>query len=676
MAKQLVGRLCAAFERDRWGHVGVLAILALALTLRMGWPTLAEFKRDEAHVIRAALAIAREGDLPVEGVGSSIKVNNFPLTYYLTALPLLVWRDPVAAILFIGLINGLAVLACYLLSRAYLTRAVGLVASFLFAVNPWAVLYGRKLWPRTLPLIALGFIAALLATFVRRRPWALFIAFVALAALMGLQLEGFAFVPVLLVMLLLYRKQVAWKPLLAGVLFCAVAFAPYLIHDARHGWRNVQGLLRYGGGEPQYSWDALRYAFSLTGSTGLEEMAGSLYREYLAGLPDLWWLNWLMAGLLAAALIYAAIVVVRGPEERRRTILLLLLWFFVPVALQTRHTAPVQRHYFILLYPVQFLLIAIMLADLLAYLQQHLAQVYKFALATLVIVLLTWGLWQATVVGRMFAFMAQHPTTGGYGIPLRYTRLAAQAARRLAGNSEIVVLGVGMDPLFDETPAVFEALLFGHPHRFADGRWALLLPDSPAVFVIGPVSQQGSADLDPVLRRLEGMISVRPGPVVALPDGWQYRLFSRAGVGREDALVGLTRFPNGLTFANNVVFMGYGFPERVRAGETLEIWLAWWLRAEPPAGADYHFFVHLVDENGVVRSQHDGLGFPVLYWRAGDLVLSRFVVSLPADLPAGRYPLWSGLYTYPDVVNVSFLDEAGNPAGDRVALGETEIASR
>lgn len=669
-----MARLRAAFERDRWGCVGMLAILALALILRMGWPTLAEFKRDEAKVVRAALAIAYEGDLPVEGVGSSIKVNNLPLTHYLAALPLLLWRDPVAAVLFIGLVNGLAVSACYFLGRAYFSRAVGLIAAFLFAVNPWAVFYGRKLWPRVLPLIALGFIAALLATFVRRRPWALVPAFVGLAALLGLQLEGLAFVPVLLVAMLLYPRQVAWKPLLVGMFFCVLALAPYVIHDALHGWRNIQGLLRYGGGEARYSWGALRYAFLLAGSTGIEEMAGSLYREYLASLPNLWWLNGLMVGLLAAALLYACILIIRGPEQRRRTVLLLLMWFFIPIALQTRHTAPVQRHYFILLYPVQFLLIAMMLADLVSYLRARLEWAYVFVVVTLVSALLVWGVWQVAVIGRVFVFMERHPTTGGYGIPLRYTRLAAQAAQRLAGASEIVVLGVGMDPLFDETPAVFEALLFGHPRRFADGRWALPLPDSStAVYVVGPMSENGATDLDPILRRLEGMAYVRAGPSVALPDGWQYRLFYREETDREDVLAGLRRFPGGLPFANNVVFMGYGFPERMRAGETLEVWLAWWLRAAPPAGADYHFFVHLVDENGVVRSQHDGLGFPVFYWKAGDLVLSRFAIPLPADLPAGRYLLGSGLYTYPDVVNVSFLDVAGNPAGDWVTLGEVEV---
>jgi 4-amino-4-deoxy-L-arabinose transferase-like glycosyltransferase len=681
MTKEFVARLRAAFVRERWTWIGMLAILAVALILRMGWPTLAEFKRDEAKVVRAALAIAYEGDLPVEGVGSSIKVNNPPLTHYLMALPLLLWRDPVATILFIGLLNGLAVPACYLLGRAYFNRAVGLIAAFLFAVNPWAVLYGRKLWPRVLPLVALGFIAALLATFVRRRPWALALAFVALATLLGLQLEGFAFVPVLLVMMLLYRRQVAWKPLLAGVLFCALAFAPYVIHDALQGWRNVQGFLRYGGGEAQYSWDALRYAFLLTGSTGIQELAGALYPEYVAGLPDLWGLNWLMMGLLAAALVYALVLVVRGPQDRRRTMLVLLLWFFAPIALQTRHTTPVQRHYFVLLYPVQFLLIGVMLVDLLARVKRFQVRLSRWRVALpallLAAALLVWGGWQVAVVGREFAFMAQHPTTGGYGIPLRYTRLAAQAARRLAGPSEIIVLGTGMDPLYDETPAAFEALLFGQPHRFADGRWALPLPDSPAaVYVVGPLNENGATDLDPVLQRLAGLAYVRPGPAVVLPDGWQYRLFYREGPDREDALAGLTRFPGGLPFANNVVFMGYGLPEEAQAGETLEVWLAWWVRATPPVGADYHFFIHLVDGNGVVRGQHDGLGFPVSYWRAGDLVLSRFAVALPADLPAGRYPLWCGLYTYPGIVNVPFLDVAGNPAGDRVALGGVEAEGR
>jgi 4-amino-4-deoxy-L-arabinose transferase-like glycosyltransferase len=669
-------RVRAPSERDWTTWAVLLGILALAFLLRMGWPTLAAFKRDEATVVRRALAIAYEGKLPTAGVDTSRGMANLPLTLYLTAIPLRVWQDPVAVVLFTGLLNGLAVLACYVLGRAYFGRIVGLVASFLFAVSPWAVLYGRKIWSQNLPLATLGFFAALFATFVRGKRWALVGAFVGLAALIGLHLGGLAFIPVLLVSMLLYRKEVSLWPLLVGVSLFALAVSPYVIHDALRGWPDLRDFQRFTTGEGRFSWDALRYAFFLTGSEGIHGMAGGLYPEYLAGLPNLWALNWLMMGLLALALLYGLYLVVRGPEERRRPILLMLLWFAVPIAMQSRPTAPVYPFYFILLYPVQFLLISILLVDVLARIRTSRLRLAgrRLPASTLVALpLLLWGGWQVAVVARLFLFMDQHPTTGGYGIPLKYTRAAAQEARRLAGPAEIVVLSAGVSPAMDETPSVFEALLFGHPHRFADGRWALPVPDSTeVVYLAGPV-EEGHGDLSPVLERLEAMAYAQPGPVITLPDGWTYRLFHREGVEREDVLAGLIRFPEAIPFANGTVFLGYGMAGTASAGETLEVWLAWWVRSPPPPGTSYHFFAHLVDEDGALRSQHDEAGFPTASWAAGDLVLSRFPIPVPPELSPGRYQVWAGLYTYPDVVNVPFLDVAGNPAGDRVALGEVDV---
>jgi 4-amino-4-deoxy-L-arabinose transferase-like glycosyltransferase len=662
---------------DRGIRLLLLGIVALALVLRMGWPTLSEFKRDEATVARRALAIAYEGDLPAAGVASSTGTANFPLTLYLMAIPLRLWKDLVAVVLFTGLLNGLAVLACYAVGRAYFGRAVGVLTAFLFAVGPWAVVYGRKVWSQNLPLITLGFFAALFATFVRGKRWALVGAFIGLAALIGLHLGGLAFVPVLLISMLLYRKQVALWPLLVGLLLFALAVSPYVIHDALRGWPNLRAFLNYAGGEARLSWDALRSAFLLTGSQGIHGMAGGLYPEYLAGLPNLWWLNWLMMGLLAVALLYGLVQVIRGPEERRRSIILLLLWFAVPIALQSRPTAPVYPFYFLLLYPVQFFLIAILLVDLLSHLPSLKPRLVGRRLPApvllLAVALLVWGGWQVAVLGRLFVFMDQHPTTGGHGISLKYPRAAARSARWLAGSSEVIVLSTGADPAVDETPAVFEALLFDHPHRFADGRWALPVPDSPeVVYLVGPV-RESSSDLWPVLERLEAMENVQSGPVIAMPDGWDYRLFYRGGQDREDVLAGLTRFPEVVPFANGTAFLGYGVAETVLTGRTLEVWLAWWVRSPQVHGTSFHFFTHLLDEEGALRSQHDGSGFPTGSWHAGDLVVSRFAILVPPDLPSGRYQVWAGLYTYPDVVNVPIMDVAGNPAGDRVLLGEVEV---
>jgi hypothetical protein len=471
-----------------------------------------------------------------------------------------------------------------------------------------------------------------------------------------------------------------------------------VVDDALRGWSSLRDFFSYATGEAHFSLDALRHAFYMTGSEGIHGMAGGLYPEYLAGLPNLWWLNWLMMGLLALGLLYGLFQVVRGPGKRRRPVLLLLLWFAVPIAMQSRPTAPVYPFYFNLLYPVQFLLVAILLVDGFTRLarvvrtrwpalklrpparqaptRQTPARQTPAGALLLAVPLVLWGAWQVAVLGRLFLFMSQHPTTGGYGIPLKYTRAAALEARRLAGSSEIVVLSTGVNPRTEETPSVFEALLFGHPHRFADGRGALPVPDSAEVtYLVGPVAP-GSPELEPVLERLEAMACVRAGPAVTLPDGWTYRLYHRDGVDREDVLAGLARFDEAVPFANGTVFLAAGMPDRALAGGTLDLWLAWWVRSPPPPGTSYHFFAHLLDEDGMLCSQHDGAGFPTRSWLAGDLVLSRFPIPVPPDLAPGRYQVWAGLYTFPDVINVPFLDAAGNPAGDRVALGEVEVGAQ
>lgn len=656
----------------RWlPHPLIWVTLALGLLLRIAWPTLAEFKLDEATVVRRAMAIAWRGEFPVLGVGSSIGMANLPLTLYLTAIPLRIWPDPVAAVVFIGLLNGLAVVACYELGRRHWNRSVGGIAAFLFAVNPWAILLARKIWAKTLPLLTVAFIAALLATFVRKRRWALVGAFAALAALIGLQLEGIAFIPVLALCLLLFWKEVPLRPLLVGIAVFAMALAPYGIYDALHGWPNLRTFWEFiHTRESSYSWDALRYAFILTGSAEIHSMAGTRYQEYLSGLPRLWGLNSGMMGLLALALIWAVARIFRGPKEQRRAFFILLLSFAVPIALRSRAVEPIPPHYLIVVYPVVFLLIAALIDG--GY--QALPSRYRPAARALGLLLaLLWGVWQLAVLGRLFWFMDRYPTTGGYGIPLKYPRQAALEARRIAEGAEVIALTDGAEPAFEERPAVFDALLFRDPHRLVDGRMSLLVPDAPrAVYIVGPVSPEGDT-FQAVENRLRGMAGVRAAGVISMPDGWEYHLYLRERNDREDVLEGLLRPSEPPRFANGVVLLGHHLPQAAAPGDTLEVWLAWWVQAGPPPGNDYHFFVHLLDGEGHLRSQHDGVPLPTPSWRAGDLVLSRFTVPIPQDLPAGTYEIRAGLYTYPDIQGIPIVDALGNPVEGSALLGTVAV---
>jgi len=651
----------------------ILLITMLAFGLRTGWPTLTEFKYDEANVVRHALQIAYEGARPMVGVDSSTGVKNLPLMLYLMALPLRLWADPVAAVLFTGWLNTLAVAATYRLSKSYFGLTPGRIAAFLFAVGGWAVLYGRKVWCRTLPLFTLAFIASLLATVVKDKRWAIVGAFAALAGLIGLQLEGLIFGPLLVLTLMLFPKKVAWRPLLVGLGLFGLLMAPYGIHDALHGWANARGLLTYAGGETIFSWDALRYASRLIGSAGMESMAGVFADDYLAILPNMGWLNDVMYSLLALALIYAVIRLIRGPTRDRRLMGVLLLWFAVPILSQIRSSSPTQPHYFVLLYPVQFLLIGMMIS----YACSRLSKMTRprLANAAVILPLMVWGAWQVTHVAALFPLMVAHPTTGGYGIPLRYTRAAAKMVDTSDCPGAVVVLSDGTTPDFEETPAVFDALLHGRPRRFADGALALPAPAGEHVaYLVGPIAPQGTP-FAPLLRRLDAMPETTSA-TLRLPDGWRYQRYCRQRADREDLLADLSRLPTDVPFANQVVFTAYDLPETAIAGETLAVWLVWWLRERPPAPTTTQFYVHLRDENGETQAQFDGNGYPTTNWQTGDLVISRFPLTLPDTLPAGAYELRVGMYTLPDVANIPVVDATGAPLDDGITLGHVRLQAQ
>jgi len=61
-------------------------------------------------------------------------------------------------------------------------------------------------------------------------------------------------------------------------------------------------------------------------------------------------------------------------------------------------------------------------------------------------------------------------------------------------------------------------------------------------------------------------------------------------------------------------------------------------------------FVHLLDPQGQVVSQHDGDpvgGYsPTSRWRAGEIIADTHRVPLPPDLPPGAYGLKAGLYEF------------------------------
>lgn len=108
-------------------------------------------------------------------------------------------------------------------------------------------------------------------------------------------------------------------------------------------------------------------------------------------------------------------------------------------------------------------------------------------------------------------------------------------------------------------------------------------------------------------------------------------------------LAELTRFeprqPLGWEFRGEVRLLGYDLRPIDRSA--LEF-VFYWQALRPPTGG-YKLSVRIVDEERRILAQEDGWlageAYPTTTWRPESLVLGRLRLSLPPELPAGRYAL-------------------------------------
>ncbi len=99
------------------------------------------------------------------------------------------------------------------------------------------------------------------------------------------------------------------------------------------------------------------------------------------------------------------------------------------------------------------------------------------------------------------------------------------------------------------------------------------------------------------------------------------------------------------TFGGVITLVGYNTLLASDQG-SLQLFTIW--QVEDSLPADLASFVHWLDEDGTIISQHDGFDAAAQYLQPGDLVVQRHILPLPGSLPQGEYELHVGLYTRED----------------------------
>jgi hypothetical protein len=609
-------------------------VVAIAAVLRLGWLDLAPYQYDEADVMLRVFDMYR-GSFPLSGAMTSWGVPDPPYVVYFAAL--VAWLPPptLAAAGLVAVLNVIAVGVTYVAVLRHFGLWVALASGLLFAVNPWAVYFGRRFWTEILPVFtAVAFLATLEIT-QRRDPRWLPILGAALATQIQARLLGGLYLPAAMISTL----PVAWRWGRQIVLSLAIVLAissPFIIYVV-HSFDEITRALREGS-----------RGLATEANAGLLDLVRwTISGEHLLpfgnrGLVDLQSLGSavrIVASVTAALLIVGAVLclvgtVLRKPGWTRYPIL--LLWAVTPIALLAGQTSSLYLHYLMVLWPFPSLVMGLTIGWLMnggrlevgqhvpvrslprgtlrlggALLLMFVVSVQSSLTLTLYSTLRIYDVRddeRQTPAVQPQSVAAQLATSGprdtaqaletgefyGIEVPMRYWLEVRSAALRLAGamsTSEVLVLTEGTNPAAEEKAALVEGML-GPQLR---GRY--LHPLTLAIPLGRPSLVLETWALDPAepFQRLGERLEIVPLPTSSRTsrDGIRfYRIPARTAAEWSE----MTDRPLDISLGG-ARLVGARGPERARVGENIQLVSFWLIQPGSELIADT-VTVRLIDERG------------------------------------------------------------------------------
>lgn len=424
--------------------------------LRLGWPGLNPFAFDEARLSLMALELIRKGVIPSTGLPSSVGIPNLPAQVWLFAIPYAFSTNPIHASSFIGILSLLCLFVTWWIARSNWGMEVGLATAWLIAGSPYLVFYSRSVWPQNwLPILSVFW----LATAVSKSN--------SFIALLNGFITGFAFqvhyagialfVPSTLLIILMPRKaRMAWLGGFLMALTSAFIYGVKVVEATKGlnfrlelGLESLSQALKLVSG---WRWEILLLGPEINVYLKMWPLAIMLVFGALLGL----------AGLLRASL----------RELKSFHTILLAEALASPLSWILHFTHP-YIHYHLISLP------ALLMAA--SYSIKLLPPKLRIITSVLVV-----GV--SIAQGMMFIYglkiWAINPLPGGLSTPLALQQAAVNFVK---DGTPVVALAPGNRPEHDGDAAVLEVLLWGYPHRIADGLNSLIVPQEPSwLLFVGP----------------------------------------------------------------------------------------------------------------------------------------------------------------------------------------------
>lgn len=108
-------------------------------------------------------------------------------------------------------------------------------------------------------------------------------------------------------------------------------------------------------------------------------------------------------------------------------------------------------------------------------------------------------------------------------------------------------------------------------------------------------------------------------------------------------------FPVGASFDRRIELIGYDLesprPDRIGPGDQLVV--TWYWRCTAPVPGSYQIFLHVDGMGQRLNGDHEPVDgrYPVRLWSAGDIIVDRQELRVPANFPPGNYSFNIGFYS-------------------------------
>ncbi len=575
-----------------------------------------------------------------KGLPTSVGPINSPAFLYLMAIPLLLSKDPTWATGFIALLDTLAVAGCYLLARRWFGRWPALIASLLFALNPWAVIFSRKVWQsNSLPIFTTALLICLLLYQKGRRPWWGAVALFVWALEIQVHISTIALLPVVLFALLSGLNLANLRRLAVGAALFLATFAPVVYGDAREGWSSLRGALTAGQQASAFDLTALGLARELLAGPGYPSLTGEAYPQFAPLIVQLPWIG----AVTLALIVIGSLYLVASPLWRRSISgsnwnrLVIGLATVAPPVVFLYHPFPLHIHYFVQLWPAAFIAAGVLLDDSISWLASRLAgrrtAVMTAGWTVVAMWLLLLGVTQLKDYSTFLEFIRRYPTPGGYGLTVGEAKTIADTVRANQPAGDVYLVSQDLD--------LAEALSY-----LLRGSHYLLGSESA-----NPVTLATNVQPSALLLQLSDHQPVQAAVADLAPLRSAQSSYQRGSKELSFFTVSRERMrqlcppasPPATTFDGQVSFEGIRIEQPT--AKTLIVVSCWQVLRRPADLPDQlSVFNHLVDGNGNRLAQADGIGHQPAQWRDGDFVVNYYLLTLPADLPAGDYYLLTGFY--------------------------------